>query len=397
MSDSTSHPQTDQEPLLEVTEALIEAGGKELLECLGCGTCTGVCPWGLVREHSVRRMLRQAALGLEGFEPLSWLCLTCRACVERCPQQIDLTAVMQSMRAVAAEMGGLPPGISAAVGSLSAAGNPWGGEASDRDAWMGKLDLPEVDGPADLIYFNCCTPAYDGRAQKLALAAVTLLHDAGHKVALAAEGSEVCCGDLALRAGRTDLAEQLAAKNATAFSAAGGADVVTLSPHCRQAFNGWYGELGVDVPQTRHVIEVLAEALDDGKLELTKSFPGRVAYHDPCYLGRHAGVYEPPRRLLSAVPDLELVELRRNRENALCCGGGGGGAYRETSQQERHALLRVDEAIAARADVIATACPLCLLMFEDAIRVRNLEDKLRVLDVCEIALGEAASSKEGGS
>lgn len=397
MSDSTSHPQTDQEPLLEVTEALIEAGGQALLECLGCGTCTGVCPWGLVREYPVRRMIRQAALGLEGFEPLSWLCLTCRACVERCPQQIDLTAVMQSMRAVAAEMGGLPPGVSAAVGSLSAAGNPWGGEPSERAAWMDKLDHPEVEGPADMIYFNCCTSAYDGRAQKLALAAVTLLHRAGRNVAFTAEGNEVCCGDLALRAGRTDLAEQLAKKNAAAFEAADGADVVTLSPHCRQAFNVWYGDLGVDVPETRHVIEVLVEALDEGKLELTDPFEGRVSYHDPCYLGRHAGIYEPPRTLLRAVPGLELVELRRNRENALCCGGGGGGAFRETSQQERHALLRVDEAIEAGAEVIATACPLCLLMFEDAIRVRNLEDTLRVLDICEIVLGEADGSKEGGS
>ena len=390
-------PSLDQEPLLEVTEALVEAGGKALLECIACGTCTGVCPWGLVREHSVRRIVRQAALGLEGFEPLSWLCLTCRACVDRCPQQIDLTAVMQSMRAVAAEMGGLPPGVSAAVGSLSAAGNPWGGDEADRARWTEKLDLPVVEGEAGLIYFNCCTTAYDARAQRVAAAAVTLLHRAGEDVALVADGGEVCCGDLALRAGRSDLAEQLAAKNASTIERAGGTPVVTLSPHCRQAFNGWYGELGVKMPPTRHVVEVLAERQDEGRLELDGSFEVRVAYHDPCYLGRHAGVFEPPRALLRAVPGLELVELRRNRSHALCCGGGGGGAFRETAQQERHALIRIDEAIEAGAEVVATACPLCLLMLEDAVRVKNLEGKLRVLDVCEIVLAATEGPKESGS
>jgi Fe-S oxidoreductase len=111
-----------------------------------------------------------------------------------------------------------------------------------------------------------------------------------------------------------------------------------------------------------------------------------VAYHDPCYLGRHAGVYDAPRELLRAVPDLELVELPRSRETALCCGGGGGGAWRETPQDERHALLRIDEVAGSGAEVLATACPLCLLMLEDAVRVRGLEEGLEVVDIGEVLL-----------
>lgn len=384
----------DQEPLLEVTEALVEMGGRELLECLQCGTCTGVCPWGLVRPHSVRRIIRQAALGLEGFEADSWLCLTCRACVDRCPQQIELTEVMQAMRAVAAEAGGLPPGVSAAVGSLSAAGNPWGGEQAERRRWAEALPSDAVaTEAAEVAYFTCCTPAYDGRAKRVALAAVELLGRTGRRVTLLDE-SEVCCGDLAVRAGRPDLAESLARRNLEAFARAGAPEVISSSPHCRQAFTGWYRELDPAAPKARHVVELLAEALAAGELPLDGRFEARVAYHDPCYLGRAAGVYEPPRELLRAVPGLELVELRRNRSEALCCGGGGSGAFRETSQDERHALLRIDEAVEAGAEVIAVACPLCLLMFEDAVRVRDLEGELEVLDLCEILLRATGEGTE---
>ena len=193
----------------------------------------------------------------------------------------------------------------------------------------------------------------------------------------------MCCGDLAVRAGRRDLAERLAKKNSEAIAKAGGGLVVSSSPHCRQAFSGWYGK-HVEVIESSHICEVLAEALEQGALSLETPVPIRAAYHDPCYLGRHAGIYEPPRELLRAVPELELVELARNRVDALCCGGGGGGAFRETAPEERHALLRIDEAKAAKVDVIVTACPLCLLMLEDAVRVRSLEDKIQVLDLCEV-------------
>jgi len=384
----------DQVPMLEVADAIVELGGKALLDCLGCGTCSGVCPWGLVRPTSIRRVIREAALGLEGFEPESWRCLTCRACVDRCPQQIDLTEVMQAMRAVAAEAGGLPAGVSAAVGSLSAAGNPWGGEADARSRWSEGLTLAEHEGAPDLAYFTCCTPAYDPSARRAATSAVRLLELAGSSVGLLGDG-EVCCGDLALRAGRPDIAESLAEQNLAAMAATGAPLVVTSSPHCRQAFEGWYPAEGR--PPARHVVEVLAEALGKGRLELPGRYDRKVAYHDPCYLGRYAGVYEPPRELLRAVPGLELVELERSRESSLCCGGGGGGAWKETPQEERHALLRIDEVADSGAEVVVTACPLCLLMLEDAVRVRGIEEEIEVRDLCEVLLvaAEGPSAEEG--
>ena len=383
--------ENDSVPMLEVADAIAELGGGAMLECLGCGTCTAVCPWGLVRPTSIRRCVREAALGLEGFEPQSWLCLTCRACVDRCPQQIDLTAVMQAMRAVAAEAGGLPPGVSAAVGSLSAAGNPWGGERGDRARWADGLVTAAPESAPELAYFACCTPAYDPKARRGARAAVRLLERAGLTVGLLGEG-ESCCGDLATKAGRADIARSLAARNRAAFERVGARTVVTSSPHCRQAFLAWDPTDGR--PDARHVVEVLAEALGAGRLVLDRSYERSVAYHDPCYLGRHAGVYDPPRELLRAVPGLGLVELPRSRERSLCCGGGGGGAFRETPQGERHALLRVDEVLAAGAEVVATACPYCLLMLEDAVRVRGCEDRLEVVDICEVLLAASGGGPD---
>jgi Fe-S oxidoreductase len=232
---------------------------------------------------------------------------------------------------------------------------------------------------------------YDPRARRAARAAVRLLGRAGFAVALLGQ-AEVCCGDLALRAGRPDLAASLAERNLAALGATGATLVATSSPHCRQAFETWYP--GAGRPTARHVVELLADALDGGRLQLGGSFRRRVAYHDPCYLGRHAGVYEAPRALLRAVPGLELVELPRSRESSLCCGGGGGGAWRETAREERHAVLRVDEALGAGVEVLATACPLCLLMLEDAVKVTGLEERLKVVDLCEI-LWAAAESEAG--
>ncbi len=204
---------------------------------------------------------------------------------------------------------------------------------------------------------------------------------------------ERCCGDLALRSGRSDLADELAVSNVKAIGAVGAKEVVTSSSHCRQSFDVWYLKGDDGLPPARHVVEVLADALHRGDLVLSGEYAKRVAYHDPCYLGRYAKIYEPPRDLLRAVPGLELVELPRNRERALCCGGGGGGAFRETAQDERHALLRIDEALESNVEVLATACPLCLLMLEDAVRVRGVEEELQIVDVGEVLLAAVETTR----
>ena len=141
------------------------------------------------------------------------------------------------------------------------------------------------------------------------------------------------------------------------------------------------------LPPVKHVLEILAEAV--GTLSLAEGPPRRVAFHDPCYLGRHNGIYEEPRRVLQSIPGLEYIELPRNRENSLCCGGGGGGIWSEVPAEQRFSVSRVNEAKEAGAEVIATACPFCTIMLEDGLRAEGLDEQIEVLDVAELLFASA--------
>ncbi|HPY36159.1 MAG TPA: (Fe-S)-binding protein, partial [Smithellaceae bacterium] len=159
--------------------------------------------------------------------------------------------------------------------------------------------------------------------------------------------------------------------------------MITVSPHCLVTFKKEYGE-DYDIV---HFSELLALLIKEGKLKPKKDFGGiKVTYHDPCYLGRHSGIYDAPRDVIKALPGVELVEMKRNREQSMCCGGGGGGLWMEKIKGERLSDLRVEEALATGANVLATACPYCITMFEDSIRTLNVDDKIKVKDVTELFL-----------
>jgi len=365
----------------EVSEAAIEAGGRDILKCYQCGTCTAVCPWGLTASLRVREMMHLLQIGLEGFESDDlWRCVTCHACVERCPRGVGIAEVFESVRSLLVAAGTYPKPLAAAVGSLSAAGNPWQGDPGLRRDWAADLDVEKFDQKKhDILLFVCCTPAYDPRTKGMARAAMKLLRAAGVRVGLLPMEHETCCGDLAVRVGAKDLFESLRGRLGPRLQT-GPARVVVLSPHCRETFRKSYE------PEVNaiHIVELLDELLQAGRLKLKKPLEARVTYHDPCYLGRRGEVFEAPRHLLKAVPGLELVEMDRNRNRSICCGGGGGGSFGETAKEERLANLRLDQALAANAGILATACPFCVLMFQDAVTVRGVEEKIKVMDVSEI-------------
>ena len=368
-------------PMLEISDLVFEVGGRSLLDCMHCGTCTAVCPWGLVGEYNPRLLLRQIALGLEGFEQESlWRCLTCRTCVQRCPREIDIIDAIRSARAVTLESSGVPPALRAPLGSTRSEGNPWGLPREQRSSWIGDLDVPELSAETEQLFFACCTHAYDGRNQPIVGEIVSLLLQGG--VGLGVIGNdESCCGDQAHSCGGLSTFAKVRDGNERLFESRGVANVITTSPHCMETFNSNYGGRF----RARHYTEVLSELLGEGALEPIREVPLRVAFHDPCYLGRHGGIYEPPRSVLKNIPGLELVELPRNRAKSLCCGGGGGGAFREAPVEERLSVLRVREALSVKVDVIATACPYCTIMLEDGVNASGLgEGDLRVLDVAEL-------------
>ena len=369
-------------PMLEIADVIAEYGGEALHLCMQCGTCTGVCPWNLVTSYSPRQMLRQVSLGLEGPEEAVWNCVTCNTCVSRCPRGIELIEVLRAVRALMIEQGTTPEGLGGPLSSLRSDGNPWGGKREERTEWAHGLEVPAFTPDHDYCLFTCCTIAYDPRNKKVGRALVQLLQKVGLSFGTL-DTEESCCGDQARKIGADDVFQQLARANTELFLERGVRRILVFSPHCLNALAKDYRDLdGAFVGE--HYTEVLDRLISAGELTPALEVGRSVTFHDPCYLGRHNGIYDAPRRVLQSIPGLELIEMPRCREDSLCCGGGGGGAWSEYPVEERFAVLRVREALDTGAEFIATACPYCTLMLEDAVNVLNAGDQIAVRDVAEL-------------
>ncbi len=372
-------------PLKEASDLIREAGGDSFSLCFQCGMCTASCPWNVVRSYTPHRLITEARFGLADLEDDGWwLCTTCRLCVSRCPRGVGITEIIRSVRAIMLDYQyhTAPESLRSAMGSLSADGNPWGGEKTKRSGWAEGLGIESFTGENHLLYFPCCTPAYDPELAGAARASASLLERAGLRPAIL-EAGEVCCGESALKAGNRGLFESLAGKNLVSFREAGVASIVVGSPHCLNVFQNEYRELGGSF-EARHVTQVLSELVDSRILNPTKRLDNRVVYHDPCYLGRYAGIYDEPRNVLEHIPGLRLMDETDSREDSLCCGGGGGRIWMETKKGERFSDILVDQAAARGADILTTSCPYCILNFRDSIRTMELENRVRVMDVAEL-------------
>jgi len=192
-----------------------------------------------------------------------------------------------------------------------------------------------------------------------------------------------CCGESLKKVGDLALFDRLKTNNLQYFNKKGVKKIITVSPHCLASFKKDYGE---DY-EVVHFSQLIASFIKEVKLTPKKDFGGtKVTYHDPCYLGRHSSVYDAPREIIASIPGLDFVEMDRSREQSMCCGGGGGGLWMEKLKGERLSDLRIEEALATGASVLATSCPYCITMFEDSIRTLNADDKIKVKDVSELFL-----------
>ena len=195
---------------------------------------------------------------------------------------------------------------------------------------------------------------------------------------------EMCDGNEVKILGEAGLFDVLARKNIDQFQDKGVKKVITLDPHAYNAFKKHYPGRGGTF-KVYHFTEILAGLIRDKKITLGE-YKAKVTYHDPCYLGRHHNLYEPPRFVLRSIPGLELSEMRRSRVNAFCCGGGGGNFFTDIigSGEGSPARVRAREALGSRAQVIAVACPQCAKMLADGIKAEDLEERLSVVDIGEI-------------
>jgi len=374
----------------EIRELIRTTGGEAFQNCFQCGMCDVVCPWNRVRRFSMRKIVRQAAFGMTEIENEEiWRCTTCGRCPQRCPRDVRQIDSGMALRRLATEYGVFPENVRpvrAVSGNLSTQGNPFGEPREDRAAWAEGLGVPAYEEGMELLYFTGCYFAYDRRLRKVAVATAKLLQKAGVRFGILGE-AESCCGESIRKAGDEELFKKLARQNIKAFIDRGVKRVLVNSPHCYHTFRNEYPEFMVRF-EVVHISEYLLELARDGRLRFGGGYAGRVTYHDPCYLGRHNGIFEPPRELLRRVPGLELVEMPDTGIDSLCCGGGGGRIWMDTPKAERFSELRVRQALDAGAQVLVTACPYCIANFEDSRLGLDDEQSLEVKDLTEV-LAEA--------
>ena len=368
----------------------------DLYGCYQCGKCTGGCPVSLKSRLNIRRLMIEAILG-RNLEHLSerlelWDCTTCKTCTIRCPRGLKPMDLVIGMRGFLVEEGHIPKTLIEAMENSYKHGNPWGKPKNKRTEWTKEIseDLKVKDfsqgDRAEYLYFVGCTAASDPRIQQIARALALNLQSAEVDFGILGN-EEQCCGSEIRRMGESGLFEELVEKNIERFDNCRIERIITGCPH---GFNVLKNEYPQGKFEVLHTTQLLAKKLEEGKLSLKQEIKKVVTYHDPCFLGKQNSIFDEPRMLINAIPGITFKELDRSRERSLCCEGGGGRMWVESSSEdaERLAEVRIKDAVELGAEILATACPLCVLTLEDAVKTSGNEDKIRVMDIAEL-LAEA--------
>jgi Fe-S oxidoreductase len=388
----------------------------DMATCTECGRCQSQCPaWHTEKPLSPKLLImamRDHALANIGTEKASekivgnahenaisldvlWSCTTCGACVEECPVDIEHVDHIVNMRRfqvlVESEF---PTELGNTFRNLEKAGNPWGANRADRDAWIKEVDFPvtviESVIPEDVeyLFWVGCAGAYEERAKKTTKAVAELLYMSGVSFGVLGK-KETCTGDPARRSGNEFLYQILSRENIETlqetFGTRGVKKVVVTCPHCFTTIGRDYKQQGFELQMVHHT-QLLNQLVKEGRLKPIAPAAAdakKLTYHDPCYLGRHNQIYEPPRELLESA-GVEVSEMPRNQERSFCCGAGGGRMWMEEKIGSRINLNRVDEAIATGAQEVAVGCPFCRVMISDGMVAK--ESSVEVLDVAQIML-----------
>ncbi len=349
-----------------------------------------------------------------------WACTTCAACVEACPVTIEHVDKIVDMRRFLAMMeSAAPPEAQRALTNIERAGNPWGESREARADWADGLEIPTLaEKPdAEYLYFVGCAASYDRRNQRVAKALAAILRSAGLSFAILGR-EETCNGDPARRIGNEYLWQIQAQANIEAFDRYSVRKVITSCPHCFNTIANEFPQLGGRY-EVVHALTLVDSLIKEGRIRMAREGPvdrgnvaghperttssldlagGRevVAYHDPCYLGRHNKIYDAPRAVMDAVPGVERVEIEpHHRERGFCCGAGGGRMWMEEQVGQRVNHRRIDQLRAAQADAtkVASGCPFCLIMLEEGVGAKGLQEQVRPVDVLELV----ASRLEGSA
>jgi Fe-S oxidoreductase/nitrate reductase gamma subunit len=404
---------------------------KQLLDldaCTRCGRCQDHCPAYLtekplspktlildLKNHmhsrapqileakSSGRQLEQTSAIVSSIikEDVLWACTTCRSCMEHCPVYVEHVDKVVDMRRYQVLMESrFPEELTACFRGLEKNSNPWGLGYERRAEWVKEIDVPvlsELGGEEiDLLFFVGCIRSFDDRNKKVAVSMTRILNHLGIKFAILGM-EEGCCGDPARRVGNEYLYQVLAQTNIETFRRYQIKRILTTCPHCYNTLKNEYSQLGFSCEVVHHTV-FLQENIKKGYLKVNHPLIKKLTYHDPCYLGRYSGIYEPPRDVLKSIPSFSLKEMKRSRIDSLCCGGGGGWMWMDEKIGKRMNLQRLEDALETKAEWIATACPFCVTMFDEAIKDRNLEEDVKIWDIVELVeQALSAFKKEGES
>lgn len=369
--------------------------------CYQCGECTAVCPWGMVREDplNVRTMMRKAQLGIRDWNEDLWLCTSCTQCEAYCPRGVNISEVIRALRWISWQEGRTESGLPSMLWSIYWNDNPWSQPPMKRFKWANEMDVPIFNPQVhEVALFIGCTASYDRRVQRVTLDLVKVLQKFAVNFGCLGE-KELCCGEPVKSVGHNAYFEEIVFTTARTIRDMGVEKLVTVSPHCYDVFKNHYPKwLNGEFIETYHYTQYIAQLMASGRKNLRSDSRSPVAggeaihhnhtqqivtFQDPCYLGRRNNEYEAPRQVLQSLPGLVLEEMQNHKQEGLCCGGGGGRMWLDTPAGERFADVRIHEAAATGASIIATACPFCLVYLEDSLKASGLEN-MRVMDVAEI-------------
>lgn len=379
----------------------------DFYSCVDCGRCSDRCPANAVKRPLSPRFISIKArdyafahypvlgapaangsplVGSLYSEDEIWSCTTCGACEEECPVGIEYIDKIVDLRRGMVDEGLVPQSLQKPMSALEKRGNPWGKMEKKRAEWAAgagvEVKLVEKGDTADTLYFVDSITSYDDRMQRIAQATARVLGKSGVDFAVIGK-DEKDSGHDVRRFGEEMLFQALKDENTESIKASEAKRIVVNDPHAYNALKNDYAGL----PPVQHVSEVIADAIENGRLafkpldDSSKTY----TYHDPCYLGRHNGIYDAPREAIDCIPGLRRVEMKGNCfDRSFCCGGGGLMLFYEPDEEQRMGVVRVQQARDAGADVIVTGCPYCLTNIEDAIKVAGFEGQMEAIDLVEL-------------
>lgn len=376
--------------------------------CTSCGRCTNECPASaagtpLSPMHLILK-LRNAMLTQQGADNATtrlvgglvdqeelWACTTCRACVNECPVLIDHVDAIVDMRRHLVAEGKLERGKRDVLTNLANTANPYGLPQVDRLRWADGLDVKTVKEQPDfeVLYWVGCSGSYDPRNQKVSKAIVTILKAA--KVRFAVLGDEEKCNcEVARRMGEEGRFQQSAIELVELLKKYSVKLILTQCPHCFNTFENEYPEFGADF-QVIHHSDFIAQLIEEERLQLKKTSTKTATFHDPCYLGRYNGIFDPPREILRSLGPVIMKEMPRSKDKSFCCGAGGANFWYKVAQKNKVNQIRYKEAQQLKPDIIATACPYCTSMFEDAAVGLGVKES-GVKDIAELVAEQIEAS-----